>query len=705
MTAALRARGGDPWAVIAEMNDHRHLRRPDDDTYPVIFQLDGGADRAAVGRNFDAVRARRGWTIPAVYADDRAAFARSLAFGTATLTRPAYEELRAGQVPEVRAWSLQRPALPGRARPPERIQLPRSEVAPRDAGDRNGDRLSSEAGEALFGVIDSGCPFAREDLLRDDRTRIVALWDQDSRPVLGALPAIDPCRAATPAALGYGGEVSGVQLDRWIDRFRDSGGAIDEAACYRAAGYRLLAGEFQHGAAVLGLLAGASPLADRHPANADAPPRWRTGTGEPAARAGIVFVQVSTDSHEDSSSASLPHGVLDGLRYIVAVARARRCRRLVVNLSGGTSRSAHDGRSIIEQAMLALVSDTAAQQPPLDLRLVLAAGNAFAERRHATLEVRGAGDVPAEVTMRLPPAAEAASFVTVALPPGASDIEFALVPPGGDAKTPRWFDLGAGDAGVAACWPDAANPAEAVAWLASLPPPEREARIVALSFAPTASFDARFPLAPVGDWVILARRRAGSARRGTVPVRLWISRGQPNPGALDRARQARFVDTDGCYDPGRALRAAADDARPPRSPIRRRGSLNGLVTLVDPKRRITVVGSRTVRERRRSAYSSHGPVPSGRAGPDGWRPTDFSSTLAGVRTAGVTSGSTVRVEGTSFAAPQWARELLNDAKNGATNGADHASKNGADKTARNGARNHGAKRGIAAAALPEPSET
>jgi hypothetical protein len=635
--------GGDPFALIGKVTGHRYFSGTGDH-FPIILQLKPEGARAAL----KALSRRKGWTIPPVYLDAPEAFPNSAAFATAMLNRVAYEALERGQVKSVRAWSLQLPVRPDRPRPTGFMVLPtrRPGIVVKPKGAQP---------QSLFGVIDCGCPFARADLLRESGSRVVALWDQDSHPVFSELSDDDVCRASHPPSLGYGGEVNGAQLEDWCNTYRDASGAVDEAACYRAAGYRLLEGQFQHGAAILGILAGPSTVVRRHPADPDDLPEWNTEARTNAANAGIVFVQLSSDSVQDSSSASLPRSVLDGLRYIVAVARGQGCQRLVINVSDGTSRCAHDGRSIIEQAMQALVADLQAQKPPIDLDLVLAAGNAFAEMRHATLEVADPKQPPAQVTLRLPPGNEAASFVTVAVPGGTRDLQLALRPPGVDTPAEPWVDIGSDDAGTLRCWPDEAH---AVAWVASLRPAEGESRIVALSWAPTVSVDASEVSAPVGDWVIAVRRKPDSPDNGTVNVDAWISRGQTNAGALERARQLVFVDADDTYDPCRGSRSCEDDPLPPRSPIRRQGTLNGLATLA-VQGGVTVVGSRTIRENRLSLYSSEGPLPARPQGPDRWAPTDHSRTLSGVRTTGVFSGSVVRVEGTSFAAPQVARDLMN----------------------------------------------
>ena len=162
--------------------------------------------------------------------------------------------------------------------------------------------------------------------------------------------------------------------------------------------------------------------------------------------------------------------------------------------------------------------------------------------------------------------------------------------------------------------------------------------------------------APAGDWQIAVRSRSGSNEA----IHFYIARNQTNPDALPRGRQAFFVD-DGVYGRDRHLRAPKDDPDPPQSPIRRRGTLNSLATGACG-RGVVVVGSAYLRERTRTGYSSEGPAAGGqppRRGPDILAPTDISCALRGIVAAGTLMGQTVRVSGTSFAAPQVARALAN----------------------------------------------
>ncbi len=178
--------GGDPWAVIGELSGFRHACPSSETTildYPIIFRLNNPDVEALL-------RLPRGWSLPPVYLDLR--LPRSAAFATATLTPGAFAKLVRDGHPDVAEWSLQLPAVPERPRPPAPTSRAKK---PQHAA--NGAPLPTSA--SLFGVIDSGCPFAREDLRHPDGTpRVVALWDQDPKPMLstpdahGHVPTSEP---------------------------------------------------------------------------------------------------------------------------------------------------------------------------------------------------------------------------------------------------------------------------------------------------------------------------------------------------------------------------------------------------------------------------------------------------------------------------------------------------------------------------------
>jgi hypothetical protein len=485
------------------------------------------------------------------------------------------------------------------------------------------------AGVDLIGVIDVGCAFAHEELRLDDAlgagTRVLSIWDQDW---------FSPLPHATPD-FGLGREVYRDSLNATMRR-HSINGAIDEEACYRELGMGQLLGAFSHGTAVLGLLAGTRPLGERVSADPELNPSWQR-VQDRASQADIVFVQLPRDSNQDSSSAALAGQVLDGLRYILAHATSAT-QRIVVNISTGASRYTHDGQAIVEAAMEELL------HKEKRLHIVFAAANSYADMRHAVVGPLPKGKSET-LTLQLPPGNETASYVVVRFDEG-SQLKMRLTPPG---ETPAVGDFVA--VGEAKGWPSATAPLAGVVVPAPLPG-LAGAALVAL--APTHG-DRRVAS---GRWRLELRADADI----TTPIHLHITRNQVNPGALPRSQQMRFVDVDETHHPRRYLRFEDDDAKSPGSPIKRLGSLNSFATRPED-RRLWVVGSYRLRDGVPSAYSSAGPaagvLTKRRKGPDVSAAADEGAALPGIRAAGPRSGMTVRVSGTSFAAPQVARELLN----------------------------------------------
>lgn len=628
LRAAADLPGIDANLVWADASGWRDFLRPAEKAkplIPVIVEIEPGSASAFADSVIDA-----GGSIPTVYR------ANGSTHCTALLTAAHCSRLlraAAGDSP-VRRLELQAPLIPQRPR----IAAEGAAVPSRGA------RSEKTQGRLLLGVIDHGCPFAHRHLRRatGTGTRILNLWLQDETHAPRTLKL-----GGTPSEFGYGLVLPRGVLDDLMKDPKTRDGFVDEEACYAEAGLDELRKRFLHGAAVLDLFAGPRPLVARTSDDPDRSPTWAIESNQ-AETADIVFVHLPRDVVQDSTSAGLTRCILDGVHYILSCA-GPETSRVVVNISDGSSRGSHDGDSIIEKAMVSLVAAQADRNR--QVALVLPAGNSRDEERHAQFDKLPANEW-CSLRLRLPPGCEAPSQLIIRVPAAVADAEIRVVPPGEDPDRQgivRW--------GEAKAWPDSERPACAVI----LPAPGIMGTTEALvTWAPTERFavgGVRGVRAPAGDWQIAVRSPSGS----TKAVHFYIVRNQTNPDALVRGRQAFFVD-DGIYGRGRHLRAPEDDPNPPQSPIRRRGSLNSLATGASGKG-VVVVGSAFLRERTRTGYSSEGPAAgcqAPRRGPDVLAPTDISCALRSIVTAGTLMGQTVRVSGTSFAAPQVARALAND---------------------------------------------
>lgn len=492
-----------------------------------------------------------------------------------------------------------------------------------------GKLTKSSRNNVLVGIIDSGCPFAAQ-MIRDASgrgTRVLGLWDQDDAP---AFPG------GFDVGFGYGRAIGRQKLNKLLAAARLRSGQIDEDYCYRLAGCANLRPRMSHGAAVMSQLFSVPLRGGALQPRPGVPPPW----DRPRTRidhADLVFVDLPSAGVQDSTSAALARYVADGLRFILA--HAVKGQRVVVTISNGTSRNAHDGSSLVERA-LALSADRA-DQDGVDLQIVLPSGNGNLEQRHAVLS-----SGHSHLTLFLPPDCEMPQFVTTRWPPDASAVALRVTPPGGPAVVVRQGQaLGLFSNGEGAC-----------CGLVSPPPRGSEAARTLLVFGPTASHDPRTPRAPGGRWTL--ELEMDDDRILDEGVQFWVSRNQRNPGALPRGRQADFVDWDRSHHPKAWLHYDEDDpsAEPVRNGIRRQGAVSGLATAARGTPRIHVVGSLYVagRPNQPSPYSAAaGSVPQWSA------PGDVSPALRGLSVRGNHSGEVLRMMGTSFSAPLVARALVN----------------------------------------------
>jgi hypothetical protein len=549
------------------------------------------------------------------------------------LTPRSWRALRdhEGFADSMQCVELAMPVLPERPRPPRHASPVTGVITPEVSN-----------ADTLVGVIDSGCPFASSMLRAPDgrTTRVIGLWDQDDRPAFVA------SGGGRPDDFGYGCAIRRAGMNLLMSRARGSGGLVDEEFCYRLADYDAARGRFSHGSAVLSQIF-AGPISERAIPNRAIDRRGQQMASPAVDKADLVFVQLPRAGVQDSTSAALSRYLLDGVRYIVSHARRGTTRKIVINVSSATSRTTHDGTSLVEQALSEWV-DYAKSTCGIDLGFVLAMGNTNQEQRHAVLT-----DASQPLQLFLPPSNEMPQYVTVRWPTQAAGVRLRVTPPNGVP-----IEVGRGEAWA---W---TGPRGAEAGVMSPhPTPGRAARSL-LAFAPTSSHDPRRALSPSGRWRIeLVNARALDLD----PVAFWISRNQRNPGAALRGRQADFIDWDERHNALRYLfRTELVTHEDPylRNGIRRRSAMSGLATGARTDGHIVAVASSFNRGPHREAtpYTSAGPaagVGRRRLGPDFTAPADANRACAGVLVRGNSSGAVVRVSGTSFSAPQATRALIN----------------------------------------------
>jgi hypothetical protein len=327
---------------------------------------------------------------------------------------------------------------------------------------------------------------------------------------------------------------------------------------------------------------------------------------------------------------------LDGLDFIIGTIGTKIVpgQTVIVNLSWGPQTGPHDGSSLLEQALQQRVLD----QLGLNRMLLIAlpAGNSYAARAHAQF---AANEGCEELIWRVPPGHRAPSFLEFWWPAGTdpTDARLEVLAPDG-----LEFGLGVDDGNSAFVEPGSSASLTRVV--------HAERPMVLLALAPTDGAEHR---APHGAWRIRVLPVAGGAPD---PVHVYVARQSANMGARRRGPDSHLFDPR--YEQERQHALFPGEVADSR--VRREGTLNGLATGA-----LTVVTGGSVLnrshlggDRAMAPYSSSGPG----SGPGGRNPNvaaacDESPLLRGLRASGVRPGTSVRLVGTSVAAPQVGRKL------------------------------------------------
>lgn len=195
----------------------------------------------------------------------------------------------------------------------------------------------------VVGIVDYGCDFMHDNFRNSDGTsRILAIWDQNGR-------------SGPDSPFGYGELYSRERINR----------ALQEIDPYESLGYAPQGQTGTHGTHVMDIAAGNGQ-----------------GTGMPgtAPNADIIFVDTNNSdvpwTGPEVVGADFGDSVrlLEALAFIFEMAGDRPC---VINISLGTNGGAHDGSSLVEQGIDAMVSE----RP--NRAVVIAAANSFNDGIHA----------------------------------------------------------------------------------------------------------------------------------------------------------------------------------------------------------------------------------------------------------------------------------------------------------------------------------
>lgn len=464
----------------------------------------------------------------------------------------------------------------------------------------------------VLALVDHGCPFLNTSF-QDGRygTRIAALWDQ------GGSPERQPPRPGWPwrgtERFAHGREIGPEALGTITAAARGARG-LDEYSVYRGIDHlidyddaRRRVRDFTHGGHLLDVLAGATdPL---------------TGAGgDPASEAQLVFVQLPLPAAMDSTGGSLAPHLLDGVRY--AMSLCEQAAPLVVSISYGGQAGPHDGTSIIETAFEELLRLRSS-----NFAIVLAAGNARQAKAHARRVVRP--NRSALLRCQLSAGDTTDSFVELWYGGEAAGaaIEVRARTPGG-----LWSPWVGAEGGREVVLREDTGAQDAVALLRHdqrVPNGKRAMVLLALTATSRRAGQAA-AVAESGEWQIEVRLAAGAQAQDEVAFDAWIERDDPARGS--EAVPPYFLD-----------QLAGDE-------------LNTLSSIATGEG-VLRVGGFNAGTGLMAAYSALGAA--GVPLPEVLAACEQDEESASIMAAATRSGETMRMNGTSVAAPVLARRLFN----------------------------------------------
>jgi hypothetical protein len=629
-SSATQREGHDPYLMWAEAVGPRAHGRPgallEGGRLNLLIELSAGTTVARLAQEAGA-----SLRIPQAYLWLEQRLGHRLGFCTA-LADPTFFARYAELKPLIHRFELSR-ARPGAV--PDQVPNSMASAAPEAS-------VSAVLQGPVLGLIDGGLAFAhprfRQPAAAGGATRIAHFWRQDET---GA--------GRRPAGFAYGFELSGSDIDAEVRRSL-SAGVDDESAVYRRLqGGLALEQRVNHGTFVLDIAAGprefTASVAGLGPDQAWdplAPPSWQAAT-DLASRCPIVAVQLDWATVKDTSGGSMRAHLLDGLLYILSNCAPQA--EVVVNMSWGTLAGPHDGSSLFERALDELVSLW-----PGRLSLVLPTSNAYQARTHGNATL--APGEHCKLRWRCSPGDTTQNFLEIWLPREvASGLSVTLRPPGREALPTQRL----GDAGVWAA-PDGL-PLAASIFLRQSARGEHDSCLL-LALAPTFSLQEEAPTAPAGLWEICL------CNEGAVPVTFdaFIERDDALLGWRSGLTQSHLEDA--AYDASQRFDTHPGQSSPV---VRRSGTFNSIATGA----RVHSVGGTRLQASPAEHWARYSaPQPD----PDAPRPahshrvvkvptdqavSDENPVLQGLRAAGTRAGATVRLVGTSSAAPQVARRLLN----------------------------------------------
>jgi hypothetical protein len=345
----------------------------------------------------------------------------------------------------------------------------------------------------------------------------------------------------------------------------------------------------------------------------------------------IVAVHLPQSVLKDTSGGGMAKYVLDGIYYILAQLSDQD--RAVINISYGTYAGAHDGTSLLEQAMDELLGAYTHR-----LEIFLPAGNQSESRTHALVSLEETSNPTHTLEWRVLPDDRTPTFLELWVPQGRGcDFDVELISPSGQVSSGKvaWGHF----------WIGGHNTASINRPTANANSDASDGCLIAL--ASTAATRGVGPFAEHGVWVVRLSLKSGVK---ALDLQAYIER-DDTFGYPQRGRQSHFVDKSG----ERYGRKPGLPTDKPWNVVQRQGTLNTVATGQLTTSVGAWVGGSVPRKSHYSCEGVYAATPTLLALP--YRPqvmakADDSLVLQGVLSCGAFGVSKFRMNGTSVATPQ-----------------------------------------------------
>jgi hypothetical protein len=490
----------------------------------------------------------------------------------------------------------------------------------------------------LFGLIDHGCPFAHPCLKTQAGTsRLLNVWYQEENTNLFAIQS--------PLDWGFGASVTCEQIDDVLNVARFKG--VEDAFIYAQLGLPELQRNASHGAHMLGNLldATSSPSLLWDGFKDSAPPyKPRELPNSPD----VVFVQLPDVYLQNLTRCAIAPYRLSALRYILDSAGPKTAK-VFVPISSEDFVGSHDGTTLFEMALDAMVEFAYVALDKKELRVLISASNSLRLRSHASPGQTAVKE--AKFQARIYPANELPTFMEIWLRTGRAskgvhsigDLSIAIKQKSQSAAQATTLPINSGQV--------FANTAgKMFAGVVSMALQGQQVLLVRLP--PSFTYDDHVATLPSDDWEISI-----TSKSKKFEAHAYIARSFQGLGGSLRSHQSQFIEPRRPNANADTL-SAADDLLE-EYPDYGAGSINGIAN----GQHVLVIGGYRLWDQRRSPYSGAAPArPNGRLDisksdypVDFAAPSDESPSLRGIRSWGNRSGGSVRLDGASVATPFAAR--------------------------------------------------